>query len=194
MGADVRLTLKKHPSDTPEAKKASVARLERVKLRERTAYAIVLPDQVVSALDLDVGDEFRIEGMEDLPWTVEFKYAVDAVARSLRLSRHQFASTHPIGLLNTPEGERAFWLARTETPDLPIPTCKRGIVVRAGSMHFVYLDPEVWESGRDVVPTSIHLILHVLYPDDDEDQLRQREKSVSEGLEPTPDRVARDTR
>ena len=159
-------------------RKAPVARVERITLRGRTFYALVLSERVVDALDLAPGDEFLVEGLEEIPWTVEFKYAVDAVAKSLRISRDQFVGAHPIGVLNTPEGERAFWQARTEMPDLPVPACRNGIVVKTGSMDFVYLNPEVWESGRNVVTTSVHMILHILYPGASETELRDREESV----------------
>src|SRR3990170_3548694 len=129
-------------------RKAPVARVERITLRGRTFYALVLSERVVDALDLAPGDEFLVEGLEEIPWTVEFKYAVDAVAKSLRVSRDQFVGAHPIGVLSPPEGERAFWQARTEMPDLPVPACRNGIVEKTGSMDFVYLTPEGVGPGR----------------------------------------------
>jgi len=179
---EVRIRLKRDASESPVASSACV-RLERARIGGRLRHVLVLPDRAAEALQLSEGDQFLIEGLEEIPWTVEFKYAVDAVARSLDLTRYEFASAHPIGLLNTPEGEREFWRTRTEVPDLPIPRCRHGIVVNSGRMHFAYLNPDIWESGKDIVPTSIHLILHILHPQESEEGVMDRERAIREFAE-----------
>ncbi|OGS63125.1 MAG: hypothetical protein A3K59_05020 [Euryarchaeota archaeon RBG_19FT_COMBO_69_17] len=177
----MKITLRR--KDTGGDPEDRTATLEQVRVRDRLAYAVVLPDAIVQRLHLTPGDRFRVEEPEPGAWTVEFKYAVDAVARHLNLDREYLAMDHPVGLLNTREGEREFWRVRTSTPELPQATCRQGLVVKTGSMDFVYLNPDIWDSGSGIVPASIHMILHSLQPDAPEEEIRQAEEALTADLQ-----------
>lgn len=160
----------------------AVATLLRVEIDGQPARAIVLPERLLDSLGLDVGAQFLIEKVEETSFTVEFKYALDAVAIYLKTTRRDLVAKHPIGLLNTPEGERQYRRVRTSVPNLPVAKCKNGLAVRAGYMDFLYLNPEIWDSGHDVLPTAIHMIFHTLEPDLEEDAVIRKTEEVCQML------------
>lgn len=177
MAEEVCISLRKQPPSEGDGNEA-VAKLERLRLGDRQVFAFVVPDGIVSRLGLVQGDRFVLESTDESPLTVEFKYALDAIARHLKTTRQALIASHPVGLLNTLEGERYYWRVKRGVPQLPIARCKYGVVVQAGSAHFVYLNPDIWDSGRDVVPTSIHLLLHIFRPEDEEEQISVIEREI----------------
>ena len=174
MPEEPRLTLRKRDGGESPAD----AVVERVTINDRESVAIVLPESTAEALGLAPGDRFVLEGLEPASRPVEFKYALDAVARHLGQTRQSFVAEHPMELLNTREGEREYWRARTGTPALPTATCRHGLVVRAGGTSFVYLSPDFWETGKDVLTASVHMVLHVLRPAAAEADVLQEQSTV----------------
>jgi hypothetical protein len=50
-----------------------------------------------------------------------------------------------------------------------------GHVESVDGTEFIFIKPELWVAGRDIVPTFIHELLHIVYPNASEAEVRSME-------------------
>ena len=113
----------------------------------------------------------------------QWKTAQGIVGQYLKISARRLRKTHRIRLLNTGFGVRE--LSKLNLPDEVKPTtsCKHGLIYNIPGRNetsFIQVNRLAWETGRSLLPTLIHEILHVVHPAQSEQQIRTEEKIICE--------------
>lgn len=114
----------------------------------------------------------------------EFEDALEIVARAHGMTSRDLRRSFRIRLANTEAGAREYRRLRGEWPVLDDTGCEYGHVEEHQRTQFIFIKPELWDSGVDAIPTFIHELLHVMRPSDDEASIRKMEQELceSEGI------------
>lgn len=155
----------------------------------RRVGVITFDEWTLSSAGFRAGDRFVLEELEEKISTTEFEFALEAVANHRKTTVGDVRSAYPMVLANRAEGMHAYWQASSMAPRERIATCKHGCVERLDSEYFIYMNPIVWNAGVDVIPTSIHQILHVLQPRDAEEVICGLAQAVCDLLTLVPEGV-----
>ncbi|SRR6266581_147819 len=111
--------------------------------------------------------------------------AVDIVARWYRMTPALFRRHFKIRWYNTEHGRREYRRLKGVHPEVVQESGCYGWVEDISGTSFVFIHESVWQSGRDMVATAIHELLHVVEPSFSEEQVSDRETMIceAEGLD-----------
>jgi predicted metal-dependent peptidase len=105
---------------------------------------------------------------------------------------------YPMFLVNTEEGRHAYFKKTDKLPIIQASTSwdsKYGSMESHGGKYFIFLNSILIDNYRegDVSATIIHEILHVIYPNSAEKEIKEMEKAICEQFDIRPERTLKDT-
>jgi hypothetical protein len=112
----------------------------------------------------------------------DWKRAQEIVARYYKVSVATLRRDFRVRLLNTRMGmEDVNRDSEAHIPEKPVSECEYGAIYhpeKAGGTHYIAVNPILWESGHDLLPTLIHELLHMIDPLEPEENIREKEREI----------------
>jgi hypothetical protein len=113
----------------------------------------------------------------------QWKTARGIVGHYLKIPPRRWRKIYCIRLLNTAFGVRELSRLNLQGEVKPATSCNHGSTYNIPGRKetsFIQVNRLAWETGRRLLPTLIHQILHVVYPAHSEEEIRMEEKVICE--------------
>jgi hypothetical protein len=113
----------------------------------------------------------------------QWKTARGIVGHYLKIPPRRMRKTYRVRLLNTTFGVRELSRLNLQDEVKPTTSCNHGLTYNIPGYNetsFIQVNRLAWESGRGLLPTLIHEIMHVVYPNHSEEKIRMEEKVICE--------------